>query len=214
MGLKIKENKDRGESAFLPFEGLFAFDGEMNKILDNKEMQLDEQTIAFYSEKTSALFDKNAESSPQNAQSSSRRKKAAPSSSLIDSLDISRDLEAHSKISGFRKAGWDVVLKRLRHQGVINGYKNVHVKSNGEASVEEKLMCPTAVSQTISYIGEVCFNDPLKREDAAKSTPMIVKIKSLDEVKDTWEARTKIYEHTSTSSGLFAVGGYFIFSLV
>ena len=118
LGLKIQEEGDF-KSFFLPFEGVFSFPNRLRSVIGRNTLTLNQEVLSFY------------------------KKNPFKNVSLIDGYHLSGSWL--NKAEGFRRAGWDVRLNRMR-------FSEVSLKNN---------QCPTPVDRTIRYVGEVCIVDPL-----------------------------------------------------
>ena len=123
LGLRVEPGAD---STFLPFEGVFSFPNRLRSVVGRNNLSLNKkrETLSFYAQDLPAGEERKA--------------------SLIDSYKLSGSW-LNTSAEGFRRAGWDVRLNRLRFSDV---------------SVEEG-ECPTPVGRTVRYVGEVCIVDPL-----------------------------------------------------
>ena len=107
---------------FLPFEGVFAFPDTLKTVMGSNKLPLENNVVAFYKK------------NPQSKKS------------LINTAyQLSNDTHLNRDKEGFRRAGWNAELRRLR-------FSDVNM-------VEGK--CPTPVDRHIRYVGEVCIIDPL-----------------------------------------------------
>ena len=119
LGLKVQA-EGKHKDLFLPFEGVFPFSGKLKKIMESNNLKL-EKKIYETEKKTNGV------------------------AGLINSYNLSGSWD-HRK--GFRKAGWHVILKRLR-------FSDIDIDKN---------KCPTPVDRHVRYVGEVCIVDPLTGE--------------------------------------------------
>ncbi len=122
LGLKVQPEGD-SKDFFLPFEGVFSFPGKLRAVLGSNSLQLEPAIKAFY------------------------EKNSLNEMSLIDSYNLSGSWLSREE-EGFRKAGWDVRLNRLR-------FSDISVEKNE---------CLTPVDRTVRYVGEVCIVDPLTND--------------------------------------------------
>ena len=120
-------------NTFGSFEGVFHFPEFLSTIRGKNTLILDKRVEDFYD-------DQNQKTSTGFIQSH-----LSLSHAILDDKNRSR--------FGFRKAGWDVELKRLRFSNVL---------------VEEGT-CPTATTRRIRYVGEVCIIDPLTRQPVSNA---------------------------------------------
>ena len=122
LGLKIQQNtKPSAKPVFLPFEGVFPFDNNLRTVVGKQDIYIEKSVLSFY------------------------KTKGQENLSLLDSYQLSGSWEK-GKDLGFRKAGWEIQLKRLR-------FSDVDLDT-----------CPTLVGRTVRYVGEVCIVDPLTGE--------------------------------------------------
>ena len=119
LGLRVQAEGD-SKNFFLPFEGVFSFPGQLRAVLGSSSLQLEPAIKTFY------------------------EKNSLKEVSLIDRYNLSGSWLSIEE-EGFRKAGWDVRLNRLR-------FSDISVEKNE---------CPTPVDHTVRYVGEVCIVDPL-----------------------------------------------------
>ncbi len=124
LALKIQQKTEKGvESAFLPFEAVFSFPNRLKSVIGNKTLDIEKSVFSFY------------------------RDNPHKDISLLESYKFSGSWQKEKEEgSGFRRAGWDIKLNRLRFSDV---------------DLEK---CPTVVDRTIRYVGEVCIVDPLTGE--------------------------------------------------
>lgn len=123
LGLKVQAEGEL-KSFFLPFESVFAFPDRLSSVIAKNALILDRNTLSFY-----------------ETQESNRTKY-----SLMDSYNLTGSwLKDNRRVEGFRQAGWDIELNRLR-------FSEISIREN---------QCPTPVDRTIRYVGEVCIIDPL-----------------------------------------------------
>ena len=128
--------KPRGNIEFLPFEGVFSFSSFLPEVMGARQLTLSDEVEDFYNR-------------PKNKEKS-----------FIQQLALKRDMEFEED-SGFRKAGWDIQLRRLRFSDVIT----------------EEGKCPTPIGRHIRYVGEVCIVDPINRKPVSSAK---IKIKRID----------------------------------
>ena len=122
LALKVRQKTKNGtEPAFLPFEAVFSFPNRLKSVIGNKTLDIEKSALSFY------------------------RDNPHKEGSLLESYQFSGSWQKE-KDSGFRRAGWDIKLNRLRFSDV---------------DLEK---CPTVVKRTIRYVGEVCIVDPLTGE--------------------------------------------------
>ena len=122
LALKVKAQGEL-KNFFLPFEGVFAFPGHFKEVIGRNTLDLESSSVAFY-------------------------KKSKSTNSLIANYKLKGSWNKEQQTEGFRKAGWDIQLRRLRFS---------------EISIDEN-KCPTAVDQWVRYVGEVCIVDPLTKQ--------------------------------------------------
>ena len=127
LGLKV-----RGEGAmrqsFLPFEGVFSFPNHLSSVIGRHNLKLDHKAIDFYKKNPAGV-----------------QLKAGRLVSFMDTYNLSMDPRENRGREGFRKAGWDIELRRFRFSDI---------------SLEEG-QCPTPIGRHVRYVGEVCIIDPL-----------------------------------------------------
>ena len=139
LGLKIKSE---GEVTFLPFEGVFNFPDKLKTVIGSNTLPLEYDTLTFY--------ENDSESSV----------------SFINTVyGLSGDPNLNRNREGFRRAGWNVELRRLRFSDV---------------NLEEG-KCSTPVDRHIRYVGEVCIVDPLTGDVVSDTN---ISIKRQDFVPD------------------------------
>ena len=119
LGLKVQAEGEH-KDLFLPFEGVFPFSGKLKKIMESNNLKL-EKRIYETEKKTNGV------------------------AGLINRYNLSGSWD-HRR--DFRKAGWHVILKRLR-------FSDIDIDKN---------KCPTPVDRHVRYVGEVCIVDPLTGE--------------------------------------------------
>ena len=120
LGLRIQPEGKGFNSSFIPFEGVFAFPNQLRSVIGSNTLNLEREVFSFY------------------------EKNQFKDVSILKSYRFSGSWE-NQKGEGFRRAGWDVRLKRLR-------FSDISIANN---------QCPTPVDRTVRYVGEVCIIDPL-----------------------------------------------------
>ena len=121
LGLRVQPEGDM-KSSVLPFEGVFAFPDKLKTVIGSNHLPLSKEALAFY---------KNHEADKE--------------SFIKTAYRLSEDPNLNRQREGFRRAGWDIELRRLRFSDV---------------NLEEG-KCSTPVDRHIRYVGEVCIVDPL-----------------------------------------------------
>ncbi len=134
LGLKVQPSGGSHASNFLTFEGVFSFPDHLSSVIGSQTLKLDHKTIAFYKNSNSAL------------------------GSFIDTYQLSMDPRKNRGRKGFRKASWDIELRRFRFSDI---------------SLEEG-KCPTPVGRYVRYVGEICIVDPLTRK-TIPNTSIVIK---------------------------------------
>jgi len=121
LAVKVISNKTN-KTHFIPFEGVFQFPNNLKSVIGSQELDnLQDTVLNFYKENHGS------------------------GTSLIETkYKLSYDPKKIINLEGFKKAGWDVKLKRLRFSEI------------------SRKDCPTPVKRTVRYVGEVCIVDPLK----------------------------------------------------
>ncbi len=139
LGLKVKP---KGNMTFLPFEGVLNFPGNLRTVMGSNTLPLNHDVIAFYEDNsdTQASF-------------------------INTTYQLSGDPNRNRNREGFRRAGWNLELRRLRFSDV---------------NLEEG-KCSTPVDRHIRYVGEVCIVDPLTGDVVSDTN---ISIKRQDIVRD------------------------------
>ena len=139
LGLKVKPE---GNMTFLPFEGVLNFPGKLRTVMGSNTLPLNHDVIAFYEDNsdTQASF-------------------------INTTYQLSGDPNMNRDREGFRRAGWNLELRRLRFSDV---------------NLEEG-KCSTPVDRHIRYVGEVCIVDPLTGDVVSDTN---ISIKRQDIVRD------------------------------
>ena len=132
LGLRVQAENELKDS-LIPFEGVFSFPDKLKSVVGNNNLDLEKKAISFY----------------ENPSSNDN--------SLIGTYKLSGSW-LEKKSTGFRKAGWDVKLKRLR-------FSDIRIANN---------KCPTPVDRTVRYVGEICIIDPLT-DDVVPNTGITIK---------------------------------------
>ena len=120
LGLRIEPSGEGFNSSFIPFDGVFAFPNQLRSVIGRNTLSLEKEVFSFY------------------------KKNQFKDVSLLKNYNFSGSWDSEQN-EGFRRAGWDVQLKRLR-------FSDISIADN---------QCPTPVDRTVRYVGEVCIIDPL-----------------------------------------------------
>ena len=139
LGLKVKP---KGNMTFLPFEGVLNFPSKFKTVIGYNSLPLNHDVITFYedNEETQESF-------------------------INTTYQLSGDPNTNRDREGFRRAGWNLELRRLRFSDV---------------NLEEG-KCSTPVDRHIRYVGEVCIVDPLTGDVVSDTN---INIKRQDVVRD------------------------------
>ena len=141
LGLKVQQKTKAGTApSFLPFEAVFPFNNNLRTVVGKQDLYIEKTTLSFYKER------------------------AVEEKSLLDSYQLV-GAWLKGKELGFRKAGWEVQLKRLR-------FSDVDLET-----------CPTLVGRVIRYVGEVCIVDPLTGE-AVSDTSISIQRQNIEVKSD------------------------------
>ncbi len=140
LGLKVKAAGNM-QHVFLPFEGVFSFPNHLSSVIGSHNLKLDYKANAFYKENPKGV-----------------KKTTFGSLSLLDTYQLSMDPRQNRARKGFRRAGWDIELRRFR-------FSDISLNKN---------QCPTPIGRYIRYVGEVCIIDPLTKQ-TIPNTAIVIK---------------------------------------
>ena len=158
LGLKVQQKtKPNISPAFLPFEAVFPFDNNLRTVVGRRELDIEKSTLSFYKQE-------NKGQKP-----------------LLESYQLSGSWVKGEEL-GFRRAGWEIQLKRLR-------FSDVDLET-----------CPSLVERTIRYVGEVCIVDPLTGE-AVSDTSISIQRQNI-EVKSDGSFEEKPVQNLTQSHNL------------